>query len=218
MHYTKHTRNEFLYKLHDLTSKSISVDAIRTVVSGYGYDSIKLQEGRRLVESFERLNNEATRQSISKKKMYAQKKKMQAEIHKKYMKIVKLSRIAFSNDMEAQGILGLNGARERTYEKWYYQVFNMVNRLLEYEEYMKALGQFGVGEEDIEGLRKELDVLDTQNNECTKITAIVRLLNSRIKKETVIVQQWISQYIKVARIAMDEHPQLGKVLKKTLDS
>ncbi len=142
---------------------------------------------------------------------------MQADIHKKYMKIVKLSRIAFVNDMEAQEVLGLNGARERTYERWYYQVHNMVNRLLDSEAYMKELGQFGVVIKEVEGLQQGLRVLDKHNNECVRITAVVRLLNSRIKKETVVVQQWISQYIKVARIAMDEHPQLGKVLKKAID-
>ncbi len=217
MHYTKHTRNDFLYKLRDLTSRSIDVDEIRTVVSGYGYDSVKLEEGRRLVNKLEKLNDEATRQTIQKKKLFAKKKKIQLEIHKKYMKIVKLSRIAFVNNLEAQEVLGLNGARERTYDKWYTQVRSLISNLLVSQDYLSELEQFGIAKTEVVDLQNQLSVLEENAVACLRITGIVRMLNQNIKKETIEVQQWVSKYIKVARIAMDENPQLGKVLKKTID-
>ncbi len=170
-----------------------------------------------MVNKLEKLNDEAARQTIQKKKLFAKKKKLQIEIHKKYMKIVKLSRIAFINNLEAQEVLSLNGARARTYDKWYSQVRGMVSNLKNSKTYMGELAHFGVSEEEVKELQNQLEILDENAVSCLRITGVVRMLNQNIKKETIEVQQWVSKYIKVARIAMDENPQLGKVLKKAID-
>jgi len=205
-----------LYRLRDLTSISINEDEIRKVVGGYGYDSIKLAEGKRMVDELDRLNNEVTRRSIEKKKLFAKKKKMQTEIHKKYMKYIKLARIAFSNDVEAQEYLLLNGARARTYEKWHAQVVLFLKNLLSSNDYIKELNQFGVSLSDLEAVQKLLIDLDDVSSECMKITGVVRMLNHKIKKETVVIQRWISNYIKVARIAMEDNPKVKKLIKQAI--
>ena len=218
MHYTKHTKHEYLYKLKDITSMSIDVEDIRNVVSGYGYDSIKLAEGKRMAEELERLNNEVARKNISKKKKFAEKKKKQGEVHKKYMKFLKLSRIAFVDDVEAQESLLLTGARARTYEKWLGQVTVFVNNILSNAVYMKALEKYGVLRVEVEVVKAKLVELEMLSSECVKITGVVRMLNHKIKKETIVMQHWLSSYIKVARIAMDENPKMGKLIRQAIGS
>lgn len=218
MHYTKHTRLEFLYKLQDITTMSINIEAIRNVVSGYGYNQIKLLEGKKMVEELERLNNEVSRSSLMKKGMFAKKKQQQAQIHKKYMKYLKLARIAFVNEVEAQEGLLLTGARARTFDKWLSQVNVFVDNLLSNEDYLKMLKEYGVSVGDIEDVKKKLQELSGLASECVKITGVVRMLNHKIKKETIVIQHWISNYIKVARIAMDDNPQVGKLIKQAIGS
>ncbi len=216
MHYTKHTKLEYLYKLRDITSMSIDIDDVREVVGSYGYDRDKLIEGKRMVEGLERLSNEVGAKSILKKKMFADKKRKQDQIHKKYMKFIKLARIAFADDIEANEALVLSGSRARTYEKWYTQVSVFINNMLENAEYIDALKVFGVRKEEIEELKLKLDELNKLSSECVKITGVVRMLNHKIKKEVIVIQNWVSSYIKVARIAMDENPQVGKLIKKAI--
>ncbi|WP_027470902.1 hypothetical protein [Saccharicrinis fermentans] len=216
MHYTKHTKQEYLYKLKDITSMSVNVDDIRKVVGGYGYDSRKLAEGKRLAEGLERLNSEVAKQSLVKKRMFAEKKRVQNEVHKKYMKFLKLSRIAFSDDVEAQGALLLTGARARTYEKWMTQVSVFVDNLLVNRKYIKTLEGFGVSCKEIEDVKVRLKQLNALSSECVKITGVVRMLNHKVKKDTVVMQHWISSYIKVARIAMEENPKVGKLIKQVI--
>ncbi|WP_075589968.1 hypothetical protein [Labilibacter marinus] len=216
MHYTKHTKVDYLYKLRDITSMSINVEDIRNVVKGYGYDSVKLAEGKKMAEELERLNDEVNKKNGLKKTMFAQKKTLQTEIHKKYMKFLKLSRIAFIDDVEAQESLLLMGARARTYEKWLAQVVVFVNNVLANAEYVKALKGYGVTKAEVKLVQQKVDELNSLSSECIKITGVVRMLNHKIKKETVVMQHWLSSYIKVARIAMDENPKVGKLIKQAI--
>jgi len=195
---------------------SVNVDDVRKVVGGYGYDSRKLAEGKRLADGLERLNSEVAKQSLVKKRMFAEKKRVQNEVHKKYMKFLKLSRIAFSDDVEAQGALLLAGARARTYEKWMTQVCVFVDNVLENQEYIKKLEGFGVSYKEIQDVKTRLKQLNALSSECVKITGVVRMLNHKVKKETVVMQHWISSYIKVARIAMEENPQVRKLIKQVI--
>ncbi len=195
---------------------SIDVEDIRNVVSGYGYDSIKLTEGKHMAENLERLNEEVARKSILKKRMFAKKKKEQTEVHKKYMKFLKLSRIAFMDDVEAQEALLLSGARARTYEKWLSQVVVFIDNVLVNTTYTKSLENYGVSVNEIQDVKIRLKELSTLSSECVKITGVVRMLNHKIKKEIVVMQHWLSSYIKVARIAMDENPKFGKLIKQAI--
>ena len=216
MHYTKHTKLEYLYKLKDITSMSIDIDDIRNVVRGYGYDSIKLSEGKQMADNLERLNDEVEKKSILKKRMFADKKKVQTEVHKKYMKFLKLSRIAFVYDIEAQEALLLIGARARTYEKWLTQVVVFIDNLMANTSYVKTLEGYGVTLNEIEEVKQRTIELSNLSSECVKITGVVRMLNHKIKKETIVMQHWLSSYIKIARIAMDENPKLGKLIKQAI--
>ncbi|TLX78281.1 hypothetical protein E9993_00975 [Labilibacter sediminis] len=218
MHYTKHTKLEYLYKLRDITTMSIDDESVRNVVSGYGYDNIKLLEGKSMVEGLERLSNEVSRNNITKKNMFAKKKRFQAQIHKKYMKFLKLARIAFVNDIEVQEALMLTGARARTYDKWLVQVAVFIDNLLGNDSCLKRMSVYGVVKDDVQALRSELNDLMALSSECLKITGVVRMLNHKIKKETIVIQNWISSYIKVARIAMDENPQVKKLIKQAIGS
>ncbi len=216
MHYTKHTKLEYLYKLKDITTMSMDVDDIRDLVKDYGYDSTKLAEGKRMADSLERLNVEVSRKSVMKKQMFAEKKKMQEGIHKKYMKLLKLSRIAFADDVEAQESLLLIGARSRTYEKWLAQVVVFTDNLIANKNYIKELEEYGIALKDIEEIKNKLKDLNAMSSECIKITGVVRMLNHKIKKEIIIMQHWLSSYIKVARIAIDENPKVGKLIKQAI--
>ena len=120
------------------------------------------------------------------------------------------------DDVEAQEALLLNGARARTYEKWLSQVVVFIDNVLVNNIYTKSLENYGVSVKEIEDVRIRLKELSTLSSECVKITGVVRMLNHKIKKEIVVMQHWLSSYIKVARIAMDENPKFGKLIKQAI--
>ncbi|MCW3787038.1 hypothetical protein [Plebeiibacterium sediminum] len=212
MHYTKFTRKDFLYKLDEITAYSIREAEIRNAVSSYGYNQSRLNEGRRLWENLRLLYIEAQDKAKLKRSCHAEKKSMQKEIHKNYMKYLKLARIAFVDNIEAQESLMLLGVRARTYDKWFVQVSVFVNNLKSNSLYLKSMAEFGIKEKDLNGLKKQLVELNELSDKCVRVTAVVRMLNDKVKKETIEVQQWVSSYLKVARIALEDNPEVLSLL------
>lgn len=212
MHYTKFTKRDYLFKLDEITAYSIRRDEIRDAVSTYGYDESRLNEGRELWEKLKLLHIEALDKSTLKRNTFAAKKSLQKEVHKKYMKFIKLARIAFVNHIEAQEALMLMGARARTFDKWFVQVSVFVNNLLSSNDYLRIIGGLGISREDLNGLKIRLAELSELSDRCVKVTATVRMLNDKVKKETFVVQQWVSNYLKVARIALEDNPEVLALL------
>ncbi len=212
MHYTKFTRKDFLYKLDEITAYSIREAEIRNAVRGYGYNQTRLNEGRRLWENLRLLYIEAQEKARLKRDCHAEKKLKQKEIHKIYMKYLKLARIAFVDDIEAQESLMLLGVRSRTYDKWFVQVSVFVNNLTSSTLYLNSMAEFGIKQKDLEALKKQLVELNELSDKCVRVTAVVRMLNDKVKKETIEVQQWVSSYLKVARIALEDNPEVLAML------
>ncbi|MCW3804873.1 hypothetical protein [Plebeiibacterium marinum] len=212
MHYTKFTKSDFLLKLDSITSYSMKVEEVKDAVSGYGYDQARLKEGREMWERLRVLYYEARDKSVQKSKCHAEKKRMQNDIHKKYMKYLKLARVAFVNDIEAQEALVLTGVRARTYDKWFTQVSVFVNNLKSNEQYLRSIGEYGVKISDLDELKKGLLDITELSDKCVRITAVVRMLNDKVRKETIEVQHWVSSYLKVARIALEGSPEMMNLL------
>ncbi len=212
MHYTKFTRKDFLYKLDEITAYSIREAEIRNAVSSYGYNQSRLNEGRRLWENLRLLYIEAQEKAKLKRDCHAEKKLKQKEIHKKYMKYLKLARIAFVDNIEAQESLMLLGVRARTYDKWFVQVSVFVNNLTSSTMYLNSMAEFGIKQNDLDALKKQLVELNELSDKCVRVTAVVRMLNDKVKKETIEVQQWVSSYLKVARIALEDNPEVLAML------
>ncbi len=203
MHYTKSNKEEFVYRSKEILELSISEGAIRDVVLNYGYDNVKLNEGGLLSSALLEAYVEAENVAGKKKRLFAQKKKKQEEVHRLYMKYLKLARIAFVDDVEAQEALILIGARARVYDKWIHQVSVFVSMMLDdSSRYIDQISVFGVVKNDIIELRNELMRLEDLSKECHKITALLRKLNHEVKTKTLMVQDWLSRYLKVVRIAM----------------
>ncbi len=212
MHYTKFTRKDFLYKLDEITAYSIREAEIRNAVSSYGYNQSRLNEGRRLWENLRLLYVEAQEKAKLKRDCHAEKKLKQKEIHKIYMKYLKLARIAFVDNIEAQESLMLLGVRARTYDKWFVQVSVFVNNLTSSTMYLNSMAEFGIKQNDLDALKKQLVELNELSDKCVRVTAVVRMLNDKVKKETIEVQQWVSSYLKVARIALEDNPEVLAML------
>ncbi len=202
MHYTKSNKEDFIFRSKEILKTSVSFDVIRDAVRNYGYDAVRLAEGEGLSNSLMSSYKEAEKVSVKKKRLFSEKKRKQDEIHKVYMKYLKLARIAFVNDVEAQEVLVLNGVRSRVYEKWVQQVSVFVVIMLDSPRYIDQMSVFGIVKNDIVELRNELKRLEDLNRECHKVTALLKKLNKEVKDKILQVQGWLSRYLKVARIAM----------------
>lgn len=213
MHYTKHTITSFIHQADVIVKNTYDVNDIRTAVNKYGYGESEIDEGKRLVAE---LRNVAMQQHMAKSekaKNYKRKRALQAQVHKDYMKYVKIARIAFADDVKARKALVLDGARGRVYNEWLFQVSSFCSIMLENEEgYVKRIAKYGVSKEDIKTLKDRLVKLNRISDMCLKSVGEVRKLTAERQQKVLEMQRYVSDLLKIARIALEYSPQLLECL------
>jgi hypothetical protein len=202
MHYSKQKFEDFIINSRSILNISTRTKSIREAVGNFGYTEERLAEGQRLYDELVEIARLQEEKEEEKKICFDRKSSFQAKVSNEYMKYLKIARIVFNRDDEAFMSLSLKGQRERTYDKWYHQVSVFCNNLLANSGYISKMNTFGVKKNDIEKLRDDLSELQRFVEECTRISASVKKLVKDKKTSMIKWQEWLSNYIKIVRIAL----------------
>jgi hypothetical protein len=217
MHFSKLSKSQYLYQVNMLFTNSITDDVIKGAVCNFGYTESRLAEGKRMYEDLDAIEAEHGNKSVEKVTLYGRKKEKQKGLMRSYMKYLKIARIAFVSNIEAREALMIDGPRERTYKKWVFQISVFCNNLLDSSEYWPELEKYGVTKKHIQELKSELIEMNELSDKGAKVTGLVKMLTQKKQKQTMKVQSWVSDYIKIARIALEDAPQnlekLGIIVK-----
>ncbi len=213
MHYTKSTIASFIHQAGILVHNSKSVDDIRNAVMQYGYDERRLTRGERVFEKLREISFKQEKAKTVKTEKYKLKQNLQKVIHKNYMKYLKIARIVFADDLKARNVLLLEGSRERTYKEWYFQVSVFCSIMLKNDDrYLQKMAVYGIDRSQIEILNKDLAELNKLRNECIKSSGELKKLTAEKRVLVVAMQDYVSDFIKIARIALENSPKVLKNL------
>ncbi len=217
MHYSKQKFESFLANSRSILNISFNTSSIKEAIGNFGYSDERLEEGKRLYDDLVKTAKLQEEKEEEKKLCFERKASFQSKVSSEYMKYLKIARIVFNKNEEAYLALSLKGQRERTYDKWYHQVSVFCNNLLANSEYILQMKTFGVTKDNIENLKAELYELQRYNEECMRITASVRRIVKEKKNKMIKWQEWMSDYIKIVRIAIqgisfDNKKRLNKLL------
>ncbi|MBS2097647.1 hypothetical protein [Carboxylicivirga linearis] len=208
MHYTKQTITSFIHQAGILVYNSKHVDDIKNAVMQYGYDERRLDDGEQVFKMLKEISFKQHQAKSDKMEKFKLKQDLQSKIHKEYMKYLKIARIAFAEDFKARNVLILDGGRERTYKEWYFQVSVFCSIMLKNDDgYQDRMAQYGIEVVKIEDLRKQLVKLNEVNDECIKSAAELKRLTAQRKKMVIKMQNYVSDFIKIARIALEHSPK-----------
>ena len=216
MHYSKQKFENFITNSLSILNISSKADNIREAIGDYGYTEERLAQGHRLYDELVEIAKQQEEKEHEKKECFDKKAEAQMKIASEYMKFLKIARIVFNKDDEAYLALSLKGPRERIYNKWYHQVSVFCNNLLANDEYLEKMNSFGVGKKDIQKLKKDMQEIQRISEECTRMTAKVRSLVKEKRLRTIKWQEWLSDYIKIVRIALQDTPSANKKWLKQL--
>ncbi|MCU4165357.1 hypothetical protein [Carboxylicivirga caseinilyticus] len=208
MHYTKQTITSFIHQAGILVHNSKNVDDIKNAVMQYGYDERRLDDGEKVFSMLKEISFKQHLAKSVKIEKFRQKQNLQSKIHRDYMKYLKIARIVFAEDFKARNVLILDGTRERTYKEWYFQVSVFCSIMLKNDDdYLGRMAKYGIEASKIEELRQQLVDLNDLNDECLKSAAELRQLTAQRKKMVVKMQNYVSDFIKIARIALEHSPK-----------
>lgn len=210
MHYTKFKLNEFVIKSQRILNVTQQNSHVKEAVDRYGYAEERIAEGRRLYNALSETMDRQQRIVGSKVACMADKADRHEQVARLYMKYLKIGRIVFESDEEAQVALILKGPRERVYEKWFYQVSAFCNNLIATPDFVNQMHVFGLDLRDIEGLKEELDQLQLLSDKGMRMIAEVRKVVKERKQKTIAWQQWLSDYVKIVRIAVQDSDHISQ--------
>jgi hypothetical protein len=192
--------------------------AISEAVANFGYNKTKLLAGKALYETALKLHN---RQKVEYGEQYAATSELETALSKAdkmYMVHLKVARIALRKQISAAEALRLNGQRKKTYSGWIEQTTLFYENALASAEIKAALAGFGIdlvklkaGEAAVNEVRS---LLAAQLKEKGEAQAATKARDEALDA----LMEWFSDFIVIARIALENDPQLLEILGIVVES
>ena len=213
MHFSKLPFDVFMTKVAALIGDSLSNPDIVTAVSRFGYDKRRIRVGERVLKDTEKIvgkQNLAQERKIDK---HEERRTLMEGVKKKYMKILQIARIAFDKDNIARKALQMDGARETSLDLWINQVSVFSNHLLNESNWLGVLKNYGINRKELNDLLIDVEKLRSTAMLCEKSKTEAKKLTEQKQYKIKELQDWVSDYLKIAKIALEDNPELYKKLR-----
>jgi len=208
MHYTKYSIAHYVLDVEVLIVNSYRQPAIKKAVDKYGYDEAMLDVLKEVHQDLVGVLDEQAHAKSVKRDLYAERTLLKKQVQKVYMKYLKLARIAFVDDLKIREALLLDGERMRTYNEWLFQVAVFCSNLTANQDWLSLLKRYGIARHDIVELDNWRNKLIRLTEKCIEAKGEVKRLTESKHKKVIEVQSCVSDYIKIARIALENKPKL----------
>ena len=189
-------------------NNSLGDDAVKNAVALVGYSERKLNEGATLSNEAATLYEVQLKEYGDVDDAQDKLKLSRKAVNKMYKVTLRIARIAFRNNVQAETTLELNGKRARTFSGWLKQSLNFYHAILANNDWVTAMAGYGQTE-------------DVLNNALMDIKA-VSIAAENVKKEMGDAQNatemrdmkfeelinWLTDYDVLAKIALADSPQL----------
>lgn len=185
---------------------------LKAPLANFGYNEEEIQKGLVLLEEAKEKhalqNKEYGEQYDATDKLTTQK----AKTNNTWMTHVKVARIAFKNDRNAQEALYLQGRRKQTYSGWIEQAGMFYKNALRSEPFKARLAAFGTTQEKLEAtlleVEKVSELLVSQLKEKGEAQKATEVRDHAVEE----LLDWYADFSQIARIALEDDPQMLEML------
>ncbi len=140
------------------------------------------------------------------------------EVSKKYKVDRKKAKVIFRNDDLQADALGISQTTARTYAKWYEQVRKFYITANADADIKTALGRLMITEQHLSDMTTALTSLE--NSRADYLREVGESQDSTTAKDAALgaLDDWMSDFYAVAKIALEDQPQLLESLSKMVRS
>ena len=124
------------------------------------------------------------------------------------MRFVKVARVALKKDAGASTQLDLKGDRKRSLSGWLAQASQFYNNALSNKSVLSALKEFGITEPKLKAGLSELEAVEAANLLQEKEKGEAQAATQKRDVALDGLQDWLSDYLAIAKIALEDDPQL----------
>ncbi|MDO5106607.1 hypothetical protein [Capnocytophaga sp.] len=191
---------------------------LKIEMAEYGYDDAKIAEGKALYDQARKMfdvNVKETREESAASLVFQEKYQ---NVQKTYATHRKKARIVFEDNEEALRLLKLKGSAARTIAtsmeemRAFYQFLDTTPNLL------TALKQLKMTEQDVKNQLQELPEVEKVYASYLQEKGESQQATKDKNKAFEALDKWVSKFYKVAKIALEDRPQLLEALGKFVKS
>ncbi|HEX3044664.1 MAG TPA: hypothetical protein VHY08_07900, partial [Bacillota bacterium] len=185
---------------------------IRLLLEAYGYNEPRLLEGKRLHQEAQALQDAQKKEYRDRAMATAELGDFRRQVMNRYMRTLKIARVAFKNHPQAGQTLNLFGDRQRSFSGCLEQARSFYSGTLNQAEFRTVIAQYGYSAEKLQEEAALLDQLEAkclqQKKKTEEAMAATRSRDTKISE----LAHYVSGLRAIAKIALDDHPlQLGKL-------
>jgi hypothetical protein len=204
----KQTLESILDRARIAIENSLSNATIQIYLSEYGYSKEKLQAGQQLYQTALDLQQKQRREYGEQIEATAERDKLWDIAHNTYMKFVKIARITYKNNIGIATQLGINGNRKESFSGWLLDANQFYNNTLGNENILKTLSEYGITTAKLEAGKAEVQALSSANLAQEKEKGEAQEATQKRDAAIDALSDWMSDFVGIARIALEPEAQL----------
>ncbi len=206
------TLEEVLTEAGRAIDNGLNDPEIAAKLSTFGYTAEKIQQGQTLYEKALQLYQEQKARYGDQFGATDAFYEKWEEVRKAYVQQIKIARIAFKDDREAWQKLGLEGERPRAFAPWLQLAKRFYIYALGEEEIAERLAEFGLTAEKLQAVQSMVDEVEAMEHAQEGKRGEAQQATKQRDEAFDALQAWLSDYLAIARLALEDAPQLAEKL------
>jgi len=206
------TDDRLVQKSENMFQISTENSIIRDALLVYGFDGIKIDEGKLILKNFKNAKAKKSAEKSEIKPKRTNSKTVYAICYKNYKKIYKLSKIAFRNNEKVTYLLSLNSPVPTTQSEFIILAQINYEAILKSDEILEVLAKFNITKDIIESYLNSIEQFVKLHNKI-KVDNVDSTITVKGKKEIrKQLETFVKDMMTILEIALDgKEEQLNKI-------
>lgn len=199
---------------------SISISSLKShkqamiYLREYNIDEGTIEIGRRLCDEATRMHTDQRILKGESEGATAVRDIAWATAKRSHGQIITIARVALRGRPASS--LGIEGSRSRTLSAWLAQARQLHTGLEKHPEHMARLAEFGITAQRLAAARAALDALEQASAAQQRAATLAQHATAQRNAALGALEQWMSELLAVASVALAEEPQLMELLGVTV--
>lgn len=215
---TRRTEIQYLENYRLVFSNFSEVPDLKTEMEEFGYTDTKMQEGKALYDEVLALYNQNKQETAEEKEAYNKFSQAYDALNATYAKHRKIAKVALMNRPDLWKSLAINGAVSKAYLQWAQDAATLYTQAKTHAEAQPLLEKFkltpAIADEQLAKLEELRSLRDAYNKEKGESQDATKAKDAAFAK----IAEWMREFYAVAKIALDDHPQLLESVGKWMRS
>lgn len=212
----KSSETEILEQYRVALENATNQSEIATVLADLGYDNTKIDEGKALLETTRNAYDINQTEDDETLTAYADFSSKKAELEQIYSLHRKKAKVVFRNDAITAEKLAITGSLAKAYVKWLETVKKFYTVSTADTTIQTELAKLKITVEDITASNTKVSELETSRAEYLKEKGESQDATKAKDAAFVTMDDWMSEFYAVAKIGLEDNPQLLEALGKTI--